>query len=278
MNLSEQIYLLIIWLGYQVAFTIWDVQNMANEHFDEMSPYELGLTRDPAAIPFLIDFMNDGGANERRLAASAIRKLLPYCRDGCAAALEPLIGCLRGTAPQVRQYALNTLSRMQLSQEALAVVRIVAEQDDKYYNRDAANVILRKYNTRNSRQNQVKHPKEPETLRSRIEACLDMLDTLEDDLRENLAQLWAAEDELTEARRSLERAEQNLILQGVEGKNETERRARMASVLAQEHLAVDQAERQLRVARRERDEHNAALHLVQQRIDALNILVQVRTE
>lgn len=77
---------------------------------------------------------------------------------------------------------------------------------------------------------------------------------------------------------TLERAEQDLILQGVEGKNEAERRARMASVLARQHLAVEQAERQCRVARREREEHSAALHLVRQRIDALKILAQLRPE
>lgn len=251
---------------------------MANERLGEMSPYELGLTQDPAAVPLLIGFIKKGGANEKRLAASAIRKLLPYCTEACTAAIEPLVNCLSDPAPQVRQYALNTLVRMRIPQEALSKVRNVAEYDDKYYNRDAANAILRKHNATNGGQNAARQPEEPHSLRGRVEACLDMLDTLEEDLRENLAQLWAAEDELTEARRSLEQAEQSLILKGVEGKNETERRARMASMLARQHLAVGQAERQLRVARRERDEHSAALHLVRQRIDALNLLVQVQAE
>lgn len=114
------------------------------------------------------------------------------------------------------------------------------------------------------------------SLQLRLEGCLKALDILESDLQENLNRLWQAEDDLAEARLNLEHAEQKLIVRGVEGKNETERRAHLAATLPREREAVEDADRRLRAARREQEEFRNSLQLVQQRLKALELLVSLR--
>ena len=113
-------------------------------------------------------------------------------------------------------------------------------------------------------------------LRLGIEGCLTALDVLEEDLKENLPRLWDAEDKVADARFCLEQAEQSLIVRGVDGKNEAERRARMAASLSLEHNAVELAESELRSARRSHDEYRETLNLVQQRLKALELLASLR--
>ena len=68
----------------------------------EMSPYELGLSGSAEAIPFLVRHLRSGGANDRRLAASALRKLAVRHRNACQTAVAPLADLLAYPAPQVR--------------------------------------------------------------------------------------------------------------------------------------------------------------------------------
>ena len=110
----------------------------------------------------------------------------------------------------------------------------------------------------------------------RIEACLDALDILEEDLRENLSRLWGAEDEAADARSGLDHAEQTMIVRGVAGKNEAERRAHLAITLTAEREAVENADRQLRSARREQEEYRTTLDLIQKRLKGLELLVTLR--
>lgn len=241
-----------------------------------LSPYELGLSDSPDAIPHLIWYLKHGRTNEKRLAASAIRKLAPKYSAECQATLQPLVACLDDPGPQVRQYILKALLRLRLPPDTLERIRTVQTNDDRVYNRDLAAIILNKY-ARTTGVTEV-HTSSRSTipLQLRIEASLDALDSLEEDLQDNLTRLWEAEDELTDSRATLQRAEEMLIVGGIEGKNETERRARLAAALTREREAVETAERHLRLARRERDEYNAALHLIQERLKALELLVSVR--
>jgi hypothetical protein len=48
---------------------------MVKLQLEEMTPYELGETRQSEAIPFLIKFLKYGTDNEKKLAASGIKKL-----------------------------------------------------------------------------------------------------------------------------------------------------------------------------------------------------------
>jgi hypothetical protein len=252
---------------------------MTPESFDsKQGPYELGLSETSDAIPHLVDYLRGGGPNERRLAASAIRKLAARHRVECQAAVIPLIACLDDPGPQVRQYALKALSALQLTPEALERIRAVQADDDRAYNRDFAAAILRRYpGVREAVPQASARPDSPpvDPLHLRIEKCLEALGMLEGDLQVNLGQLWEAEDELADARYRLERAEQELILRGVEGKNEAERRAHLTAALPRERERVDRAEHQHRAARREHEEFRTTLNLLQQRLKALELLVSL---
>ena len=104
----------------------------------DLTPYELGESGCVEAIPFLIDYLESGGPNEKRLAASAIRKLSRGWKQECQAAVPALLSCLNVSAPQARQYALSALAKLELPLEALEQITHVARYDEKAYNRDAA--------------------------------------------------------------------------------------------------------------------------------------------
>ncbi len=214
------------------------------------SPYELGSSPAPDAVRTLIDYLWKGSINEKRLAASAIRKLATKRGEECQAAVPALVACLDEPGPQVRQYALKALEVLRLTPDAVGRIREVQANDDRAYNRDLATTILRREASATSRDEsrpvrQAK-PGSREDVRHRIEACLDAIDILEEDLQDHLARLWDAENALADSRLRLEHAEQRLIVRGVDGKNEAERRARMAVTLTDEREAVENADRRLR--------------------------------
>ncbi|HEX8746140.1 MAG TPA: HEAT repeat domain-containing protein [Pyrinomonadaceae bacterium] len=113
-------------------------------NFQELSPYDLGLTGSPDALPYLIGYLKNGASNEKRLAASAVRKLIPYCKEACEGAVPALLSCLEDPAPQVRQYAIKTLAELDLPEEAIERLRNVSDSDEKEYNRAFAGEILKR--------------------------------------------------------------------------------------------------------------------------------------
>jgi len=108
----------------------------------KMSPYELGLTGDSAAIGYLIRYLESGTANERRLAASAVGKLAQREPEACEEATDALVGCLGAEGPQVRQYALKAIAFLKPTPHILARLRAIAAADPKEYNRDRARQTL----------------------------------------------------------------------------------------------------------------------------------------
>lgn len=117
---------------------------MADNDLSALTPYELGETGEARAVPYLIRHLYRGGPNERRLAASAIGKLARLHRDACAVAAVALLDCLEDPAPQVRQYALNTLGKLTLPPEAATLLVVIRDGDEKPYNREMAADILRR--------------------------------------------------------------------------------------------------------------------------------------
>lgn len=113
-------------------------------------------------------------------------------------------------------------------------------------------------------------------LEARIEGCLAALDTLDEDLRANVRALWEAEDRLADARGVLDTAERRLLLAGVEGRNEAERRARIADDTTPEREALAKAERLAGEARRDRDELAVVLDVVKARLAGLELLARLR--
>ena len=109
-----------------------------------LTPHELGETGDPAAVPFLIEHMGSPRASDRKLAASAIKKLTSKHGAACSAAVPHLMRLTGDDAPQVRQYAVNALTALKPSLSAMDVQRLqaVRTNDPKDYNRKAAAAVL----------------------------------------------------------------------------------------------------------------------------------------
>ena len=106
------------------------------------TPFDLGESGRADAVPKLRVFLRVGTSNERRLAASAIRKLSAAHREACDAAVPDLTGVLDHESPQTRQYALKALAGLTLGASAIARLSEVAEHDPKDYNRKAATEAL----------------------------------------------------------------------------------------------------------------------------------------
>ena len=102
----------------------------------------LGNCNDPSVIPKLLDFTMSMNVNERRLAASALGKLARF-KPAIYQAVERLEMLLDDEKPQVRQYALKALSRIdRVRQERLE--SIIANRGEKMYNISLAKSLLRK--------------------------------------------------------------------------------------------------------------------------------------
>lgn len=118
-------------------------------NFEKMTPVELGETKEKGAIPYLIIYIKNGNDNEKRLAASAVNKLIPYHKNVCRKAIPFLIENLQNPKPQVRHYTLKVLREFDLSDDYYQAILHIARHDEKYYNQNMANEILQcfdKYN------------------------------------------------------------------------------------------------------------------------------------
>ncbi|NCS88770.1 MAG: hypothetical protein AUK34_08340 [Ignavibacteria bacterium CG2_30_36_16] len=112
----------------------------------ELSPYELGETNKIEAIPFIIEYLENGSSNERRLAASAINKLKIIYHEECKSAIPYLINILDESYPQQTQYALKALLGFDLPKYALPIFKKISIEGKKPYNKELALQIL---NTKN---------------------------------------------------------------------------------------------------------------------------------
>lgn len=110
-----------------------------------MTPYELGESGNVKSIVHIIEYIKEGSINEKRLAASALRKLSGYYKDDCNKAIDYLIKNLDNTAPQLRQYSLKALKELDLSEEHLILLRKYIKREKKQYNIGIYNEIFSKY-------------------------------------------------------------------------------------------------------------------------------------
>lgn len=103
---------------------------------------ELGRNGDGAALPELAGLLHKESDEVRRLAASAIGKLAGAA--DAAAAVAALLPILRDQHPQVRQYAVKSLSAYGVAaRSALADLKDMAIQpaEKEYNRRDAAKAV-----------------------------------------------------------------------------------------------------------------------------------------
>jgi HEAT repeat protein len=102
----------------------------------------LGNSDDPSVIRELIHFTRSGNGNERRLAASALRKFAGFTPE-IYEAVEALEALLGDEKPQVRQYAMRALGKIgKMSYEKLAP--ILNNPQEKGYNVSLAEYLLKK--------------------------------------------------------------------------------------------------------------------------------------
>ena len=109
--------------------------------FEKMTPYELGETGQDEAIPFLIKYLRHGTSNEKKLAASGIKKLAKLKFD-VVDALPDLINNTSNDSPQTRQYSLSALQYIPLDINSLKKIELIAQNDEKDYNRKIAKYLL----------------------------------------------------------------------------------------------------------------------------------------
>ena len=117
---------------------------MINKNYQELTPYELGETGDKNGIIYIEKFLNSGTINEREIAASAAKKINRKYKSEAKKLVPSLLGNLSNNDPQVRQYCLYALGDFDLTILELKIIEAVVQNDDKKYNRLAAEGILKK--------------------------------------------------------------------------------------------------------------------------------------
>ncbi|RDU38670.1 hypothetical protein DRW41_03675 [Neobacillus piezotolerans] len=109
----------------------------------KLSPYELGESKNVEAIEYLISFLGSGTKNERRLAASAVNKLYNLYPSECQITKPLLIKNLKHDGPQVRNYCLKAIMKMDLTDEEIIEIERICEFEDKDYNRKLVHQIVK---------------------------------------------------------------------------------------------------------------------------------------
>ena len=115
---------------------------------DKMTPYELGESGDQKAIEYLIRYLQSEKYNEKRLAASALEKLIKRNKISILAAKPYLLKNSGDPKPQIRQYSLKALLSLSqhLSPSDLTILRKYLNTEDKEYNIALLKRIRQSYN------------------------------------------------------------------------------------------------------------------------------------
>ena len=113
----------------------------------DMSPYELGESNLGDAVPYLIGYLESNSKVDVRLAASAIGKLADDYSEGCNKAIPSLLLALRSDGPQVRQYVLKSMLKLDIprTRQVTQILEEICKQDEKEYNRKLAKKLLSKF-------------------------------------------------------------------------------------------------------------------------------------
>ncbi|MCU7667278.1 GIY-YIG nuclease family protein [Bacillus thuringiensis] len=114
-------------------------------NFNTMSPYELGENKSKESLPHLIVYLHNGSDNDKRLAASAIIKLM-NADINCYSALPFLLKNIKSSKPQVRQYTLKALREFTIPSEYYGEITEIYMEDEKEYNKLLAEEILKQFN------------------------------------------------------------------------------------------------------------------------------------
>ena len=129
---------------FQIAAKLF-CENDQSEKLAVWNPFELGESNREEAIFYLITYLSKTNSyDDKRLAASAIRKLAISFKNIPDIAINLLLDNLTHPAPQVRQYVLKALTVINLPSYVIPNIEIIAKNDPKVYNRKIAEDILQK--------------------------------------------------------------------------------------------------------------------------------------
>lgn len=126
---------------------------MEPNELNQMTPHQLGESGNIEAISYLIDFLDKGKTNDRKLAASGIRKLIHIDKEACNRAIPSLLTCLDKPGLQTRQYALKTLEFLDLDSESLQKIKNFENEDTYIHSKTIAKRILSKSDQENTKAN-----------------------------------------------------------------------------------------------------------------------------
>ncbi|WP_051986328.1 hypothetical protein [Clostridium amazonitimonense] len=121
--------------------------------YSKMTPYELGESCDVNSIDYIIEYLKKGNTNEKRLAASAIRKLSTNYKEYCNKSIEYLLQNLQHSGAQVRQYSLKALKELDLKKEHLNILKDFMKAEKKDYNIRVVYEILKENDNSISKEN-----------------------------------------------------------------------------------------------------------------------------
>lgn len=112
-----------------------------------MTPYELGESNKKEAIGYLKKYLENGTPNEKRLAASAVRKLLPLYKEECYLLKDILIKNINSDKPQIINYTLKTLIKYEnITENDFAFLKERYLLEEKNYNLELFEELFRKNN------------------------------------------------------------------------------------------------------------------------------------
>lgn len=122
---------------------------------NNLKPYELGQSGSKESLFYLERYLKNGTDNEKRLSASAVKKLATEhnLKSECNKLIPLLLDNLSNEKPQVRQYTLKALMSLDVNQSHISYFQNIVKFDNKDYNIELAqsliNLICKKFNLSN---------------------------------------------------------------------------------------------------------------------------------
>lgn len=109
-----------------------------------MSPFDLGETKTKEALPHLIVYLRNGSDNDKRLAASALTKLI-QAGVSCKSSIPFLVKNTSNEKPQIRQYTFKALLEFELSVDFYKTFLSLYRNEEKDYNKKIIRTILERF-------------------------------------------------------------------------------------------------------------------------------------
>jgi ATP-dependent DNA helicase RecQ len=111
---------------------------------ENLKPYNLGMTGKKEAIPYLTNYLADGSISQRKIASSAVKKIIMKFPEEADAAIPYLINNLLHEDDGLREYILKMIVDLTLPEHTEHILNDIAQNDACSENRNLARKILEK--------------------------------------------------------------------------------------------------------------------------------------